>query len=165
VEAKAAAAFVNPKGYGDGATAGRRSTGADPSGGGGTELDDEASPCVAGIFSLPKLRLDKSPTRDSVPTAGQGIPAERGALPRACVVSGRSRSHHAWRVLREPRPGRCLRLGCGSMVTSSGSGARGERSTISYPHPRDMNSRLPNHTTVPRRNGCTGSAIRNLLGR
>ena len=128
-------------------------------------LVGDLSSLSLGKEKIPATHGDAS-SSSSVPPPPEGpAPAERGALPRACVVSGRSRSRRAWRVLREPRPGRCLRLGCGSMVTSSGSGARGERSTISYPHPRDMNSRLPNHTTVPRRNGRTGSAIRNLLGR
>ena len=35
---------------------------------------------------------------------------------------------------------------------------------MSYSCPRDMNSRLPNQITMPRRNGRTGSAIRNFVG-
>ena len=73
--------MLNPKGYGDGAIAGLRSARVDSSGGGGAELDDGALLHVIGVFPLPRLKLDKSPTRDSVPTAGHGIPAEGGASP------------------------------------------------------------------------------------
>ena len=45
------------------------------------ELDDGASLHVTGVFPLPKLRLDRSPTRDLIPTAGHRIPAEHGASP------------------------------------------------------------------------------------
>jgi len=41
-----------------------------------------------------------------------------------------------------------LRLGYGCVMSSSVGGARGVRSTISYSHPRDMNSRLPNQSRV-----------------
>ena len=51
------------------------------SGGGGAELDDGALLRATGVFPLPRLKLDKSPARDSVPTAGHGIPAERGSSP------------------------------------------------------------------------------------
>ena len=76
-----AAAFLNPKGYGDGAIVGPCSARVGSSGGGVAELDDGASLHVTGVFPLPRLKLDRSPTRDSVPTAGNGIPAERGASP------------------------------------------------------------------------------------
>ena len=75
------AAFLNPKGYRDGAIARPYSTGVGSSGGGGAELDDGASLHVTGVFPLPKPRPDRSPTRDLVPTAGHGIPTERGASP------------------------------------------------------------------------------------
>ena len=71
----------NPKGYGDGAVAGLRSAGVDSSGGGGAELDDGAPPCATGAFPMFRLRLDRSPTRDLMPTAGHGIPVECGASP------------------------------------------------------------------------------------
>ena len=76
-----AVAFLNPKGYGDGAIVGPCSTGVGSSGGGGAELDDGASLHVTDVFPLPRLKLDRSPTRDSVPIAGCGILAERGASP------------------------------------------------------------------------------------
>ena len=81
MEAKVAATFLNPKGYGDGAIVGPSSAGVGSLGGGGAELDHGALLHVTGVFSLPRLKLDRSPTRDTVPTAGHGIPAERGALP------------------------------------------------------------------------------------
>ena len=71
----------NPKGYGDGVIARLCSTGVDSSGGGGAELDDGASLRATGIFPLPRLKLDRSLARDSVPTAGYGILVERGASP------------------------------------------------------------------------------------
>ena len=74
-------AFLNPIGYGDGAIVGPCSAVVGSSGGGGTELDDGASLRVTGVFPLPKLRPDRSPTRDLVPTAGHGIPMERGVSP------------------------------------------------------------------------------------
>ena len=58
-----------------------RSAGVDSLGGGGAELDDEALPRATDVFPLPRLKLDRSPARDSVPTAGYGILAERGASP------------------------------------------------------------------------------------
>ena len=73
--------MLNPKGYGDGAIAGLCSTKVDSSGGGGAELDDGALLRGTGIFPLPRLKLDRSPTRDSVPIARCGILAERGASP------------------------------------------------------------------------------------
>ena len=76
-----AAAFLNPKGYGDGAIAGPCSAGVGSSGSGGAELDDGASLHVTGVFPLPRLKLDRSPTRDYVPIAGNGIPVEYGASP------------------------------------------------------------------------------------
>ena len=48
---------------------------------GGAELDDRVLLHVTGVFFLPRLKLDRSPTRDSEPTAGHGIPAERGVSP------------------------------------------------------------------------------------
>ena len=75
------AAFLDLKGYGDGAIIGLRSTGIDSSGGGGAELDDGASPRATGIIPLSRLRLDRSPTRDLVPIAGGGIPVESGMSP------------------------------------------------------------------------------------
>ena len=74
-------AFLNPKGYGDGAITGPCSAGVGSSGGGGAELDDGASLHVTGVFPLPRLKLDRSPTRDSIPTAENGISAERGTSP------------------------------------------------------------------------------------
>ena len=71
--------MVNPKGYGDGAIAGLRLAGVDSSGGGGTELDDRALLRATGVFPLPRLKLDRSLARDSVPTAGHGMSAECGA--------------------------------------------------------------------------------------
>ena len=71
----------NPKGYGDGVVVRLRSAGGDSSGGGGAELDDGALLRATGVFPLPRLKLDRSPARDSVPTAGYGILAEHGALP------------------------------------------------------------------------------------
>ena len=76
-----AVAFLNPKGYGDGAIAGPCSAGLGSSGGGGAEVDDGASLHITGVFALPRLELDRSPTKDSVPIAGNRIPAERGTLP------------------------------------------------------------------------------------
>ena len=73
--------MLNPKGYGDGAIAGFRSAGVDSSGGGEAELDDGALLRATGVFPLPRLKLDRSLTRDSVPTAGCGILAKRGASP------------------------------------------------------------------------------------
>ena len=73
--------IANPKGYGDGVVTGLRSTGVNSSGGAEAELDDGASLRATGIFSLPRLKLDWSPARDSVPIAGCGILAERGASP------------------------------------------------------------------------------------
>ena len=75
------AAFLNPKGYGDGAIAGPCFAGVGSSDGGGVELDDGASLHITGVFPLPKLRPDMSPTRELIPTAGHGIPAERGVSP------------------------------------------------------------------------------------
>ena len=71
----------NPKGYGDGVVAGLCSTRVNSSGGGRAELDDGASLHATSVFPLPRLKLDRSPTRDSVPTAGCGILAERRASP------------------------------------------------------------------------------------
>ena len=65
----------------DGAIAGSCSTGGDTSGGGGAELDDGASPRATGVFPLSRLRLDRSPTRDLVPTARRGILVERSTSP------------------------------------------------------------------------------------
>ena len=73
--------MLNPKGYGDGAIAELRSAGVDPSGGGGPELDDGALLRATSVFPLPRLKLDRSPTRDSVPIARCGILAERSASP------------------------------------------------------------------------------------
>ena len=73
--------MLNPKGYGDGAITGLRSTGVDSSGGGGAELDDGVLLRATGVFPLPRLKLDRSLARDSVPTARYGILAERGASP------------------------------------------------------------------------------------
>ena len=72
--------MLNPKGYGDGAIVGLCSAGVDPLGG-GAKLSDGASLRATGVFPLPRLKLDRSPARDSVPTARYGILAERGALP------------------------------------------------------------------------------------
>ena len=63
------------------------------SGGGGAELDGRTSLRATGIFPLPKLKLDRSPTRDSVPIAGYGIPTGRRRMPpvfRPCPGSGKS---------------------------------------------------------------------------
>ena len=65
--------MFNPKGYGDGAIAGFRSAGVDASGGGGAELDDGVLLRATSVFPLPRLKLDRSPTRDSIPTAEYGI--------------------------------------------------------------------------------------------
>ena len=65
--------IVNPKGYGDGAIVGLCSAGVDSLGGGGAELEDRASLRATDVFPLPRLKLDRSPARDSVPTAGYGI--------------------------------------------------------------------------------------------
>ena len=73
--------MLNPKGYGDDVVAGLRFTGVGSSGGGGAELDDRASLRATGVFPLPRLKLDRSPARDSIPTAGYGILAEHGASP------------------------------------------------------------------------------------
>ena len=75
------AAFLDLKGYGDGAIAKLCSAEVDSSGRGGAELDDGASSCATGVFPSSSLRLDRSPTRDLVPTAGRGIPMERGVSP------------------------------------------------------------------------------------
>ena len=69
----------NLKGYGDGVVAGLRSAGVDSSGGGGEELDDGALLHITGVFPLPRLKLDRSPTRDSVPTTWHGMSMECGA--------------------------------------------------------------------------------------
>ena len=71
----------NPKGYGDRVVAGLHSARVDSSGGGGAELDDGALLRATGVFPLPRLKLDRSPARDSVPAAEYGIPAERSASP------------------------------------------------------------------------------------
>ena len=71
-------------------------------------------------------------------------------------MSGWPRSRRAWRARRERPPGRCLRLGCRCVMSLLANRALGMRSTISYSHPRDMNSRLPNQITVPRRSGRMG---------
>ena len=76
-----AAAFLNPKGYGDGAIAGLCSTEVDPLGGGRAELNDRASPHATGVSPISRLRLDRPPTRDLVPTARRRIPVEHDALP------------------------------------------------------------------------------------
>ena len=73
--------MLNPKGYGDGVVAGLRSAGVGSSGGGGAELDGRASLRTTGFFPLPRLKLDRSPARDSTPTVGYGILAERGSSP------------------------------------------------------------------------------------
>ena len=73
-----AAALLNLQ---DGAIAGLRSTGVDSSGGGGAELDDGALLRAIGIFPLPRLKLDRSPARDSAPMVGSGKLVGRGALP------------------------------------------------------------------------------------
>ena len=57
------AAFLNLKGYGEGAIARLCSAKVDSSGSGGAELDDGASSCATGAFPLSRLRLDRSPTR------------------------------------------------------------------------------------------------------
>ena len=67
------ATFLNPKGYGDGAVSRFCSAGAGSSGSDGAELDDWASPRAIGKSPLCKLRLDRSPARDPVPTAGRRI--------------------------------------------------------------------------------------------
>ena len=74
-------AFLNPKGYQDGAIAGFCFAGAGSSGGGGAELDDGALLHATDVFPLPRLKLDRSPTRDSIRTAGYGVLAERSVLP------------------------------------------------------------------------------------
>ena len=71
----------NPKGYGDDAVAELCSAEVDSSGGGGAELDDGASLRTTGVFPLPRLKLDRSPTTDPVLATGHGMPAERGASP------------------------------------------------------------------------------------
>ena len=71
----------NPKGYGDDVVAGLRSAGVDSSGGGGVELDDGASLRAIDVFLLPRLKLNRSPARDSIPTAGYEIPVDHGASP------------------------------------------------------------------------------------
>ena len=73
--------MLNLKGYGDGAITGLRSAGVDSSGGGGAKLDDGALLHITGVFPLPRLKLDRSPTRDSIPTAGHGIPVEHVVSP------------------------------------------------------------------------------------
>ena len=73
--------LLNLKGYGDGAIVGLCSIGVDSSGGGGAELDDRALLRATGVFPLPRLKLNRSPTRDTVPSAGHGIPVERDASP------------------------------------------------------------------------------------
>ena len=76
-----AAAFLNPKGYGDGAIARLCSVEVDPSRGGRAELDDGASPHAAGASPASRLRQVRSPIRDLAPTAGHVAPAERSASP------------------------------------------------------------------------------------
>ena len=73
--------MLNPKGYRDDAVTGPHFAGVGSSGGGGAELDDGVPLRATGIFPLPRLKLDRSPARDSVPTAGYGILAEHGASP------------------------------------------------------------------------------------
>jgi hypothetical protein len=75
------AVFLSPKGYRDGAIVGLGSTGVGSLGGGGAELDDGASPCTTGTFPMSRLRLERSPTKDLVPTARHGIPAECSVSP------------------------------------------------------------------------------------
>ena len=71
----------NSKGYGDDVVVGLCSVGVNSLGGGGAELDDGALLHATGVFPLPRLKLDRSPAKDSIPTAGYGILAERGASP------------------------------------------------------------------------------------
>ena len=71
----------NPKGYEDDVVTGLRSAKVDSLGGGGVELDDGALLRATDVFPLPRLKLDRSPARDSIPTAGYGILAEHGASP------------------------------------------------------------------------------------
>ena len=73
--------MLNPKRYGDGVVAGLRSAGVGSSEGGGAELDGRASLRATDVFPLPRLKLDRSPVRDSATTAGYGILAERGSSP------------------------------------------------------------------------------------
>ena len=73
--------MLNLKGYGDGAIARFRSVGVDSLGGGGAELGDRALLRTASVFPLARLKLDRSLARDSVPIAGYGILAKRGASP------------------------------------------------------------------------------------
>ena len=73
--------MLNPKRYGDYVVAGLRSARVGSSGGGGAELDGRASLRATGVFPLPRLKLDRSPARDSIPIAGYGILAERGVSP------------------------------------------------------------------------------------
>ena len=69
------------KGYGDGVVVGLRSTRVDSLGGGRVELDYGVLLRATDVFPLPRLKLDRSPAGDSIPTARYRIPAERGALP------------------------------------------------------------------------------------
>ena len=71
----------NPKGYKDDVVAGLCSAGVNSSGGGGAELDGRASLRATGAFPLPRLKLDRSPARDSAPTTGCGKLVGRRALP------------------------------------------------------------------------------------
>jgi len=63
------------------------------SGGGGAELDGRTSLRATDVFPLPRLKLDRSPTRDSIPTAEHGIPTGSRRMPpafRPCLGSGKS---------------------------------------------------------------------------
>ena len=73
--------MLNPKGYGDDVIAGLRFAGVGSPGGGGAELDDGVSLRATGVFPLPRLKLDRSPARDSTQIDGCGKLAEHGALP------------------------------------------------------------------------------------
>ena len=73
--------MLDLKGYRDDVVAGLCFARVGSLGGGGAELDDGALLRATGVFPLPRLKLDRSPARDSVPTARYGILAERGASP------------------------------------------------------------------------------------
>ena len=126
---------------------------------------------VAVIVLGVRLISDRSLARESALTAYPKAPSGREALP---VV--RLRLFHLRLSWRE---GRRRRSGCPSSGQEGESRREppgweeryssliwclGVRTTISWSQPRDMNSRLSNQTTVPRRQERLGFSIQNLMG-
>ena len=78
--------MLSPKGYKDGAIAELCSVGVDSSGGGGAELDGGVLLHVTGVFPLPRLKLDRSPTRDYTNSQAWDIGGARRVALSSCGV-------------------------------------------------------------------------------